>query len=161
MLFFHVVPTTIAARPYIRQIGAVPKGETSVTPMVGIGADGAELGVKGGYRLSDNGFVPVINNSVSIEGACFLSEIGDGTMLAIAPLLRWDFHLHPQWTAYASGGLEVRFATGGDRDDNRRSSGSRVDIAGGGVWHMNPDFDLRGEVDLAHDSLRAGVEFRF
>ena len=131
-------------RSFIASPGAGHEEPMSVSPSLGISADyGLELGAKLDYLLVDPGFVPGINDTVYLEGALFFADAS----LFIAPELRWDFNLHPQWTVYGEGGLEL----GLGKD-------VRLVVCAGAIWHMpGHAWSLRGEVDAAHDTARVGA----
>jgi hypothetical protein len=147
-----------AAQAYIKRAGGTKESEMSVTPMLGISGEfGIEAGAKADFLLVQPGFVPMINDSVFIEGAVFVAD----SHVFVAPLLRWDFNLHPQWTLYGEGGIEVILGSDKD-DDGRRHSGARLSFAPGAIWRMpGKSIFLRGEVDIAHGAARAGPMILF
>lgn len=141
-----------AAYPYIRQAGRTKPQELSITPMVGIsGLYGLEAGVKVDYLLVNPGFIPHLNNSVFLEGGVFVAADGGPF---VAPELRWEFHLHPQWSVYGEAGLEANL--GAEKDDPSVS----IVTAIGAVWRLpGKSFNVRGEVDRAHGAARLGASF--
>ena len=156
--------TAAIAKPYIAQPGAQPQSNMTLTPMVGVSEFyGFEVGAKMGWKISDPGFVPMINNSVYIEGSALVSQSGH---LFIAPLLFWGFHLHPQWTVFGEAGAELGAHFGSDSDRDHDATGLRhpgtasgLALATGGIWHFQKDMSLRLEFDLSHQAPRIGLQF--
>lgn len=150
-----LVTTPVAeAGPYVTQSGLTRPAPTSITPMLGIsGRYGLEVGAKVDFLVANPGFIPHLNNSVFVEGAVFAATDGGPF---IAPELRWEFHLHPQWTVYGEAGIEANLGAGDD------DPSATLLPAAGGVWRIpGKSFTLRGEVDLAHGAVRAGPSFGF
>jgi hypothetical protein len=149
------------AKAFIREVGNIPAGGNEVTPMIGSGADETEIGAKFGWRIHDRGFVPMLNSSLTAEGAVFVCNLFGTKFMTMAPLLRWDFHVHPMWTVYASGGIELNVPLENDNYGNRDRMSTDVDVAIGSFWHVADHSDLRGEIDATHSSLRVGWTFKF
>lgn len=125
--------------------------------MVGASGEyGLEAGAKMDYLLAYPGFIPMLNNAVFIEGEVFVAS----EHIFVAPLLRWDFNLHPQWTVYGESGIEANIRTGGSNDGGNQ--GARLDFGAGAIWRLpSKEFFLRGEVDIAHGAVRVGPMFAF
>lgn len=142
------------ANPYIRTPGGTQAHDFSAAPMVGIsGHHGIEIGAKGDFLLVNPGFIPMLNNSVYLEGSVFLAARHG---FFVAPALRWDFHIHPQWTVYGAGGIEANL-NGEEHDDD-----ASILFAAGALWRIpGKGFLLRGEVDAAHGAARVGPVFPF
>ena len=137
----------------------IPKGDVGLTPFFGIGFDDyVELGFAASFLVVPHGFIPPINNSVSVEAAIFQDVAGRDRTGFVGGRMRWDFHLHPQWSVYAAPGAGVRFG------DDDRHTGAEITGDMGGFFHLNDTVSLRGEVGLGdwydHGGLRAGVTFR-
>lgn len=141
-------------RPMIRRIGGAPPEDVTLTPMIGASHIlDVEIGAKVSKRVADRGFIPVINNSVAVEGGVF---IGNGN-LVVEPILRWDFHVHPEWTVYPGLGAVLMF---GDHHVGRGFS--PVNGVGGAIWRpAGKSWSMRAEVDALLDSLRLGPVFYF
>lgn len=163
-LLLLVVGERAHARAFIATPKAQAQPDVEVSPMLGYSPFyGVEAGAKMGWLLSNPGFVPVINNSVYIEGSAFVAEAG---YLFLAPLLMWNFHLHPQWSVFGEAGAELGIRMGarkGDEEINTgfRSSGhnSGVSIAAGAIYRFQHDLALRLESEFATGSLRVGLLF--
>lgn len=142
-----------AAQPYIRQPGTTRPAETSAAPMIGLSAHhGLEVGGKVDFQLANPGFIPILNNTVFIEGGLFVAQRNG---LFVSPALRWDFHIHPQWTMFGVGGLEANLNADDEDED------VALQIAAGAIWRMpgNKGYFIRGEVDAAHAAARIGPVF--
>ena len=147
----------------------IPKGDIGLTPFLGVGYyDYAELGFAASFLLVPHGFIPPINNSVHAEATIFQDIIGRSATGAIGGRMRWDFHLHPQWSVYAAPGFGVRYGDrnrSGDRyGDHDRDVGAEITGDIGGFFHLNETVSLRAEASAGswydHGGLRAGVTFR-
>lgn len=97
------------SRYFIKQVGNMPQGDIDLTTYIGsAGVNGFGLGVLGGMRLTRNGFISKLNNSVSAEGGVFYgSNCWRHSCYSITGHARWDFHIHPMWTAYGAGGFSL------------------------------------------------------
>lgn len=146
---------------YITDGGNPAPGRILVTPMVGTYAlSGLEMGVKGSLRILDHGFVPALNNSVSVEAEVFKGTwhgpFGKNESMFYGALGRWDFHLAPKWTAYGAAGLlQERRQTVADYDVDEVTTELNIQV--GGMMIMTDNFRLRAEWDYAHASLRFGA----
>ncbi len=141
-----------SANPFIRSPGATHENDVSVTPMVGVSGEyGLEGGIKLDVLLADAAFIPTLNNTVFLEGSFFVAKGG----VFIAPELRWDFNLHPQWTVYGEGGLEVNL---------RPLHGDRLGLVAiaGAIWRIpGKSIFMRGEVDAGQEAARLGPVISF
>jgi hypothetical protein len=152
--------TMAVAAPFIRQAGNIPKGQTSVSPLAGVGFDNfVELGVAVSFLIVPHGFVPPINNSVHGEAVAFFDVAGRDPTGFVGGRMRWDFHLHPKWSAFGAPGFGVRFG------DDDRHTGAELTGVVGGFFHIDDAISLRAETDVVHvfdhAGLRGGVTFRF
>ncbi len=156
--------TATAATPYLRQNGNAPKVEYDVTPYVGIyGLNGPALGVFAAYRVAPNGFIAALNNSVSVEGGLNAGTDCDGSdcqnIFTVSAHMRWDFHLHPNWSAYAAPGIEVGSERGMGHDSVRH--GLFAAPKAGGMWWLHQGGAIRFEVDPLMGVHRIGYMFLF
>ncbi len=146
------LPRPASAAPYIRSPGTAQHHDMAVAPMVGFsGPHGLEVGAKVDVLLSDPGFIPTLNNSVYLEGSAFVAQRRG---FFVAPELRWDFHIHPQWTVFGVGGIEANLNADDEED------GVSLVFAAGAFWRIpGKAFLVRGEVDAAHGAARMGAVF--
>jgi hypothetical protein len=153
------------ARAFIATPGAQRVPDVEVSPMLGISSFyGVEAGAKMGWKISDPGFVPQINNSVYIEGSAFVAEKG---YLFLAPLLLWEFHLHQEWSVYGEAGAEagIKFGSSKSHDDDWDTSfrphgrPSGLSLGAGGIYRFKPDMALRLESEFTTSALRVGLMF--
>ena len=107
------------------------------------------------HKILSRGFVPEINDSVSIEtelGPLFVSST---TVFMYSLHLRWDFQKDDLWTIYALGGFSGDI-TGSDL-------GSRFILFPrfglGALCQVHPLVAIRGE--LSRELIAAGVAFNF
>jgi hypothetical protein len=151
--------STLRPKRYITDGNPAP-GRFLISPMVGNYAlSGFEYGVKASGRILDRGFVPALNNSVSLEGEVFKGTWhgfwGKSESLYVAALGRWDFHLHPSWTVYGAAGiLHERMQTVADIpvDDTE----TELDVQVGGMFVITDNVRLRAEWDESRASFRFG-----
>ena len=153
-----------ASTPYLRQNGNAPKVEYDVTPYVGTyGLNGPALGVFAAYRVAPNGFIAALNNSVSVEGGLNAGSDCDGddcaNVFTVSAHMRWDFHLHPNWTAYAAPGVEVGSGRGIGHGSVRH--GLFPAPKAGGMWWLHQGGAIRFEVDPLEGVHRVGYMFLF
>jgi hypothetical protein len=148
-------------KAHITQLGNIPKGSSEVTPMIGSGYFDFEMGAKFGWRVSDEGFLPMLNDSINAEGSVFLCDVFGSTFMTAAPLMRWNFHVHERWTVYPEAGIELQIPLEDDANGDRRRMSASVNLVIGGLWHYEEGMDLRGEIDLDHSALRIGWAFKF
>lgn len=104
-------------------------------------------------KIVQEGFIPEIRNSVSIE-----AEVGPVLVVGTSAFqysahLRWDFRRDNTWTFFALGGLggHISGAALGDRFVLH----PRVGV--GALWQVSPVIRLRGEV--SHEMTLVGVNF--
>lgn len=153
-----VVPTLAVAKPFITQAGQIPAGDLQLSPLLGAGYDNfVEVGFVASWLVVPHGFIPPLNNSVHAEAAVFQDVAGRDPTGSVGGRMRWDFHLHPKWTAYGAPGFAIRF---GDKD---RHTGLQITGVVGGFFHMTPKISLRAESDAIvhydHAGLRGGITF--
>lgn len=149
---FGVFAAAASADPWIRTPGGTRPDDMTVAPMVGMSAHhGLEAGAKADFLLANPGFIPMLNNSVSLEASVFVAQRHG---VFVAPNLRWDFHLHPQWTVFGVGGIEANLAS-----DDKEEDVALV-LAAGAFWRVpGKSFLIRGEIDAAHAAARIGPVF--
>ena len=154
----------IAEKKMILQNGNPQGGAIDVTPYIGSYAlIGFEAGVMGGYRILPNGFIPMINNSIAIEGGLHrarwsLLGIGENRFAMTADG-RWEFHVHPMWSPYAAVGLgfERHWYDG----DDSASNDVKPNIKVGAFLHFNQNIGMRFEFSETMASHRIGAVFSF
>jgi hypothetical protein len=104
-------------------------------------------------KIVHRGFVPDINDSVSIEVEMGPLFVSGSAAFQYSGHLRWDFEKDTWWTLYALGGL------GGDITG--ASLGDRFELyprfAMGAMWKIGQNFALRGE--LSHEFIGIGILF--
>ncbi|MCX6125798.1 MAG: hypothetical protein NTV34_13780 [Proteobacteria bacterium] len=149
-----------SSRPYIRQTGASQRGEFDVTPFIGsIPGRGFSLGVLGGYRFVQSGFISTLNNSVSAEAgltlgnSCLSSRCHD--VFIVSGNMRWDFHVHPKWTVYGAPGLAL--GTASSLDSSSVRTGLFLDPKVGAFFWLSKRNALRFEHDVNFESHRVGI----
>ena len=158
-LVLSLFATQAHARAFIATPGAQTQPGLLASGLIGLSSYyDLEVGGKFAWKIADPGFVPMINNSVAIEGAGIVTSTGQ---LFIAPLLLWSFHLHPQWSVFAEAGIELGFSTRSKEKDRELDGGDPrgAHVAGtiGGFWRYSQSLWLRGELDVRHSSARAGL----
>ena len=120
---------------------------------------GFGFGVTARYAIPivHDGFIPTINNSVTIEPGLAIeyATYSGFSYTLITPYVvgAWNFYFSDQWRAY--GGIGAGFHVGGDY------GGSRVyiDPVVGGYYKLNPSLSLRGEV--GYGGPKFGLSFAF
>lgn len=154
--------TSMGTRPkrYITD-GRPANGNILISPMIGNFAfTGTEYGVKASVRILDRGFVPALNNSVSVEGEVFKATWrtfwGESQSTLYGVTGRWDFHLHPQWTVYGAAGL-IQEHQQTIADIPVEDSNTAVTIQVGGMMVLTDNFRLRAEWDDLHGAARFGA----
>jgi hypothetical protein len=158
---------TFAAVPafgaYVMQPGQGVGGKFQISPMFGLSTFGdLDLGVVASYRFVDNGFIPFMNNSIFGELSFFHDVVSSYPYGGLGVRMRWDFNLHPRWTAYAAPATEFYFGRGVEEYDKGRV----YDFVGyvGGFFHVNESISLRSEFVLTgryrKQGVRAGVTFQ-
>ena len=105
----------------------------------------------------------MINNSVAVEGGVnsgiLCADSHCQGLMNVSAHLRWEFHVHPQWTAYVAPGAAVgevltRFGT-----DVKH--GLFVSPKIGAFWWLSESNALRLEYDDNLNSHRIGYMFVF
>jgi hypothetical protein len=129
----------------IRQAGHPPEGENDVTGYVGtVAATGVGIGVLAAHRIHSNAFIPKLNNSLSAEIGLMLGNNCFGhSCRDVSGHLRWDFHVHPKWTAYGAGGIDIGNSTVFSHDDDAPILAPDVKV--GAFYRMDRDWILRLE----------------
>lgn len=104
-------------------------------------------------KIVHRGFVPDINDSVSIEIEMGPLLISGSAAFQYSGHLRWDFEKDTWWTLYALGGLggAVTGASLGDRFELYPR------FALGAMWKIGQNFSMRGE--LSHEFIGVGIVF--
>jgi hypothetical protein len=150
-----------ATEPAADWKGKADSSEFSFGGMMGAGLIDAAVGVTGftvvgtaSKKILSGGFVPDINNPVSIEilvGPTFLPKI---TGVIYSAHLRWDFVKDSLWTFYALGGW-----SGITVDPlSRTKTFITLPRFGVGVFlKIFSQLSFRGE--LSHDFIGVGVNF--
>ncbi len=138
-----------------------PMADTVISPMVGVSRlllpVPDQVGVKASIELAPDGFIRALNDSVSAEAGVFTGRYLDDPVLYLTGNMRWDFHLHPDWTVFGSPGLQIRRISDDDDDEIFPS----VSMTAGGFYNFQDNLALRAEVDLFDFVPRVGVAFRF
>lgn len=146
------------SRPLIRQPGHAPAGDLDITAyLTSVTFYGAGIGGMAGYRIIKHGFIPPINNSVSLEGGLMLiTSCGFGSCMVWSGDMRWDFHVHPLWTVYGAAGLNIIQLESSSRG---HYFGTDVDLDSklGAFFRFNKDLLLRLEYAPAVYSHRVGL----
>ena len=138
-----------------------PMADTVISPMIGVSRlllpVPDQVGAKISIELVPNGFIRALNDSVSAEAGGFFGRyLGDPVLYLIGGM-RWDFHLHPEWTVFGAPGLAIRRIA----DDDDDEALPLVSMAVGGFYNFQDNLALRAEVDLFDFVPRFGVAFRF
>lgn len=138
-----------------------PMADTVVSPMIGMSRlllpVPDQVGAKVSIEVAPNGFIRALNDSVSAEAGGFIGRyLGDPVLYMIGSM-RWDFHLHPDWTVFGAPGLAIRRIS----DDDDDEVFPIVSMAVGGFYNFQDNLALRAEVDLFDFVPRFGVAFRF
>lgn len=106
--------------------------------------------------VAPKGFLPHVNDSFAIEFGSFLYAYNDAsqTHFALLPLagVRWNFHLTPMWTAFATAKLGVLAIF--DDAYARPEGGLTV----GSLLHVSKKADLRFELGYP-GGFQFGVHF--
>jgi hypothetical protein len=123
------LPGTAAADDTIKRPGDHPKYAVEIEPHGLLGWDeyyggnaGFGLGVRFSIPVTDNGFIPTINNSVAVTfgadwlhyaGACYFlggACYGDANYIFFPIALQWNFFVAHQWSVFGEPGLAVYHA---------------------------------------------------
>lgn len=106
-------------------------------------------------KVISHGFVPDIDDSVSIEAEAGPLFVASSTAFQYGLHLRWDFVKDDQWTVYGIGGL------GGDITG--QSLGNKFELfprfGAGALWRVMVPMALRFEI--SHELIAVGVLFPF
>jgi opacity protein-like surface antigen len=155
---------------FLRQNGHPSGGRIEVTPLIGTyNLIGYDVGVMGAFRILDKGFIPMLNNSISIEaGLDFASWTLYSYTHRVVSLTadgRWDFHLSRLWTVYAASGLAIRrqWTSWKNEDSSGESAATNnlgIHVRAGGAMHFSDKFALRLDYDAA-SIARVGTTFSF
>jgi len=134
---------------------------------------GIGIGGKFGFEIpvAKNGFIPKLNDSVSIEPSLSMAytswyglDSSHGALFLPAVSGLWNFHLKPDLRVYGAVNVGVNIYSikwDGLYNDNGRHSYFRpyVELAGGVFWKFNDRMALRGE--LGWYGPRGGISFFF
>jgi hypothetical protein len=106
-------------------------------------------------KIIDRGFVPDVNDSVSIEVEMGPAFALGGVAFVYSAHLRWDFIYNSDWTFYALGGLGG--SVQGDTFGNHFILLPR--IGAGAIWSITEAIGIRAE--LSHELIVVGATFPF
>ena len=106
-------------------------------------------------KIVSHGFIPQINNSVSLEAYLGPVFVKDVTALAYSFHMRWDFEKDDDWTLYALAGLGGNYVS--KNSSNHLDVSLRLGV--GAFWKMTST--VHGRVELSHDLIGLGVSFPF
>jgi hypothetical protein len=145
--------------------GTPETSEISVGGLAGLGIidNSSGFSVLGtvSKKIIHHGFVPDINNTVSLEGAIgpvFLSGV---TAWLYSAHLRWDFEKDATWTFFGLGGVGgniLSTSTGNNSEKNSRFVMTpRFGV--GAFYKLTQQVRLRA--DIAHDFMGVGVNLPF
>lgn len=156
-----VAPQIYAGNPVQRhflQSSDSPQQEYLLSPMIIFTPFGPqEVGARFATELWNDGFLAALNDSVSAEGSVFIGRWDghDGMSSYVSANMRWDFHLVPAWTVFASPGLAIR--SYGSDDDTIFGPSLQL----GGFWNIQPDLAVRADIEVEHFTPRVGIAFRY
>jgi hypothetical protein len=139
-----------------------------------------DIGARFGFRVMSPGFIPRLNNSVSVEIGTFIfsetiqdhqighrSEDYHASYITIPVQMRWDFHVHPRWTAFGMAGATALFLQHDDWNSNTTISApdtfrARPSIGIGAFFQLNDNGAIRMEVEPSFPALsRVGYTIKF
>ena len=106
-------------------------------------------------KIVNRGFVPEINDSVSIETVLGPLFVYDTASFMYSLHLRWDFERDEFWTLYALGGVSGQIT--GDSLGNRFILFPRFGL--GAIYRIHELFALRAEI--SRELIVGGVMFSF
>jgi hypothetical protein len=106
-------------------------------------------------KIVHHGFIPDINDSVSIEGQFGPMFFSGATAWSYSAHLRWDFRKDAMWTLFAMGGVSGNIISKNSVTDFEIMPRFGV----GAFWKMTDQVLLRGEV--AHNLIGVGVNLPF
>jgi hypothetical protein len=153
-----------AERRFVLQNGN-PNGSTiDLTPyLASYHFIGGEVGLMGAYRLLSRGFIPPINNSVSIEIGMHRSRwspwgVGHN-QFGVSGGMRWDFHLSKTWTPYIGTGVIITqsWFDGATNVSGDLNLGSKI----GALLHLNSSLAMRAEYAGDTNAFRIGSTLMF
>ncbi len=116
------------------------------------------------YRILDQGFLPDINNSISLEGglgSTYYGNIAAGTNvvgLTFVAVARWDLQYDPTWIFFGNVGLSYTAVINASTSDVR-GGGFFPALGIGAMYNMQPEWALRA--DFSYQFLGAGIVYRF
>jgi hypothetical protein len=162
LLVIGMTSSALAAPAAVQSSGEDWKGlpDNSIVSLGGLGGLGivgssvgfALLGTAG-VKIIKHGFVPDINDSVTLEtelGPLFLSGM---TLFDYALHLRWDFQKDDTWTFFALGGFA------GDISGSSVGNQFFPSFGVGTFFRVNDLIQIRGEI--SHEHVAAGVTVPF
>ncbi len=142
--------------------------------------DTYDIGARFGFRVMSPGFIPRLNNSVSVEVGTFLfrettqdhrigyrSEYYHASYIAIPVQMRWDFHVHPRWTAFGMAGATGLFLQHDDWNSNAtvrspHTFGASPHVGLGAFFQLNNDGAIRMEIEPGSPVFsRVGYTLKF
>lgn len=150
-----------SSRRFVTDGGNPAPGRVLLSPMFGgYAISGIEYGAKLSVQVLDHGFVPALNNSVSVEAGAFKGTwhgfFGKSESLFYTATGRWDFHLHPSWTVFGGAGLLYeKVLTIADIPQDEVEI--EPTLVTGGMLVLTDNLRLRAEFDSASASYRFGV----
>lgn len=128
---------------------------------------GAAVGGRYKIPVVDNGFVPSIDNSVSITFgadlyfANYYAPNGDayyGTGIGVPVTMAWDFWFTDEWSAFGEAGVNLYVGNGLFRGYGFGRFGSQwLVTAVGGRYHFNEKMALIGRLGSPYAAI--GIEF--
>jgi hypothetical protein len=128
---------------------------------------GFGIGVEGRYEIPivANGFIPSINDSISLEpsfGISYNGSVGDSYHLTtLSPALYglWSFWFSEQFRAYGGLGLGYNIAFYSGPDNGASYGNFYWDPVIGIFYRFAPAIAFRAEA--GHEAIKAGVSFFF
>ena len=118
-----------------------------------------------GIPVVEDGFIPPWNDSFYVEFGTFANYfffnnlgLADYSYFALVPSggVRWNFHLTPDWTVFATGKIGVRLPIAGSSLAETRFVGLG---SIGAYWHMSEAMYIRLETGN-YGVLQAGVSIQ-
>jgi len=164
LIVFVVIPMEVQAQ----RINEPFDGKRGVTlaPIAGLvySHSGLALGVRLGIPIIHNGFIPTLNNSVSINFGVdtYFTPVHNDLLFALSfPItLHWEFYFNSRWSAFGELGaniyLDAAFLKGGQF---LFAPDRWLFFAFGGKMHFSDNFGLVLRVGYPYVSF--GVVFTF